>query len=185
MSATKILWGQLIVVGLIVLAFVWAATQWTAWRLGYQPQLGAPWFELWPAWPVYQPPAFFWWWFALRRLRAAYLRRGCLHRRIRRLCRHRGRDRHVGLARPGSDATHHLRLGPVGRDARGPRRRPARRRRRHPRPLDGATCAMTGRSTSCASRRPAAARASAWWSRRCSPGRASRSCTTSRARTGR
>ena len=63
MSATKILWGQLIVVGLIVLAFVWAATQWTAWRLGYQPQLGAPWFELWHGMPVYAPPAFFWWWF--------------------------------------------------------------------------------------------------------------------------
>ena len=63
MSATKILWGQLIVVGLIVLAFVWAATQWTAWRLGYQPQLGAPWFELWHGMPVYVPPAFFWWWF--------------------------------------------------------------------------------------------------------------------------
>ena len=63
MSATKILWGQLIVVGLIVLAFVWAATQWTAWRLGYQPQLGAPWFELWRGMPIYAPPAFFWWWF--------------------------------------------------------------------------------------------------------------------------
>ena len=63
MSATKILWGQLIVVGLIVLAFVWGATQWTAWRLGYQPQLGAPWFELWRGMPVYAPPAFFWWWF--------------------------------------------------------------------------------------------------------------------------
>ena len=63
MSATKILWGQLIVVGLIVLAFVWAATQWTAWRFGYQAQLGAPWFELWRGMPVYAPPAFFWWWF--------------------------------------------------------------------------------------------------------------------------
>ena len=63
MSATKILWGQLIVVGLIVLAFVWAATQWTAWRLGYQPQLDARWFELWRGMPVYAPPAFFWWWF--------------------------------------------------------------------------------------------------------------------------
>ena len=63
MSATKILWGQLIVVGLIVLAFVWAATQWTAWRLGYQPQLGMPWFEVRHGWPVYLPPAFFWWWF--------------------------------------------------------------------------------------------------------------------------
>ena len=63
MSATKILWGQLIVVGLIVLAFVWIATQWTAWRLGYQPQLGTPWFELWHGMPVYAPPAFFLWWF--------------------------------------------------------------------------------------------------------------------------
>jgi len=64
MSATKILWGQLLVVGLIALAFVWGATQWTAWRLGYQAQLGAPWFELHHGWPVYLPPAFFWWWFS-------------------------------------------------------------------------------------------------------------------------
>ena len=63
MSATKILWGQLVAVGLIVLAFVWAATQWTAWKLGYQPQLGLPWFEFRQGWPVYAPPAFFWWWF--------------------------------------------------------------------------------------------------------------------------
>ena len=63
MSATKILWGQLIVVSLIALAFVWAATQWTAWRLGFQPQLGQPWFELHHGWPVYVPPAFFWWWY--------------------------------------------------------------------------------------------------------------------------
>ena len=64
MSATKVLWGQLLVVGLIVLTFIWAATQWTAWRLGYQPQLGLPWFELHRGWPVYLPPAFFWWWFS-------------------------------------------------------------------------------------------------------------------------
>ena len=63
MSATKILWGQLIVVSLIALAFVWAATQWTAWRLGFQPQLGQPWFELHRGWPVYVPSAFFWWWY--------------------------------------------------------------------------------------------------------------------------
>jgi type IV secretion system protein VirD4 len=44
MSATKILWGQLIIVGLIVHAFIWAATQWTAWRLGFRPQLEMPWF---------------------------------------------------------------------------------------------------------------------------------------------
>ena len=46
MSATKILWGQIAVVFAIVLITMWAATQWTAWRLGYQPQLGRPWFEL-------------------------------------------------------------------------------------------------------------------------------------------
>ncbi|RUV43667.1 MAG: hypothetical protein E5X45_28590 [Mesorhizobium sp.] len=46
MSATKILWGQILTVFLIVVLTTWAATQWTAWRLGFQPQLGAPWFEL-------------------------------------------------------------------------------------------------------------------------------------------
>ncbi|WP_291298476.1 conjugal transfer protein TraG [Elioraea sp.] len=62
MSATKILWGQILVVSLIVLTTTWTATQWTAWQLGFQPQLGRPWFELF-GWPVYHPPAFFWWWY--------------------------------------------------------------------------------------------------------------------------
>lgn len=62
MSATKILWGQITVVFLIVLFTTWTATQWTAYRLGFQPQLGHPWFEL-MGWPVYYPPAFFWWWY--------------------------------------------------------------------------------------------------------------------------
>jgi type IV secretion system protein VirD4 len=61
-TATKILWGQIIIVFAIVLATIWLATQWTAWRLGFQPQLGPPWFELAGA-PVYVPPAFFWWWY--------------------------------------------------------------------------------------------------------------------------
>jgi type IV secretion system protein VirD4 len=64
MSATKILWGQIIVVVTIVLVTMWAATQWVAWKLGYQPQLGQPWFELVPGVPIYLPPAFFWWWYA-------------------------------------------------------------------------------------------------------------------------
>ena len=63
MNATKILWGQVLLVSAVVLAFVWAATEWMAWKLGFQPQLGHPWFEVF-GWPVYQPPAFFWWWFA-------------------------------------------------------------------------------------------------------------------------
>jgi len=64
MSATKILWGQIIVVFAIVLITTWAATQWVAWKLGYQPQLGQPWFELLPGVPAYFPPSFFWWWYA-------------------------------------------------------------------------------------------------------------------------
>jgi type IV secretion system protein VirD4 len=63
MSATKILWSQILLVSLVVLAFVWTATELTAWRLGFQLQLGTPWFELFGR-PVYQPPAFFWWWFS-------------------------------------------------------------------------------------------------------------------------
>ena len=63
MSATKILWGQVFAVFLIVLAALWTATQWTAAALAYQPELGAPWFML-GDWPVYPPPAFFWWWFS-------------------------------------------------------------------------------------------------------------------------
>ncbi len=63
MSATKILWGQITIVFLIVLFTTWGATQWTAWQLGFQPQLGSPWFEL-VGWPIYYPPSFFWWWYA-------------------------------------------------------------------------------------------------------------------------
>lgn len=62
MSGTKILWGQIVIVFTIVLTTTWAATQWTAWRLGFQPQLGAPWFEF-AGWPIYYPPAFLWWWY--------------------------------------------------------------------------------------------------------------------------
>ena len=63
MRGGRILWGQIAVVFAIVLVMVWAATQWTAFRLGFQPQLGTPWFEL-AGLPVYYPPAFFWWWFS-------------------------------------------------------------------------------------------------------------------------
>lgn len=63
MRGGRILWGQIAVVFTIVLVMTWAATQWVAFRLGFQPQLGAPWFEL-AGLPVYYPPAFFWWWFS-------------------------------------------------------------------------------------------------------------------------
>jgi len=62
MTATKILWGQILAVALIVPVTTWGATQWVAWRLGFQAQLGPVWFDLWGV-PVYPPPAFFWWWY--------------------------------------------------------------------------------------------------------------------------
>jgi type IV secretion system protein VirD4 len=62
LTGTKILWGQIFIVLTIVLAAMWVATEWTAWRLGFQPQLGPAWFEVLGA-PVYLPPAFFWWWY--------------------------------------------------------------------------------------------------------------------------
>ena len=63
MAATKILWGQILAVFLLVLTGIWSATQWTASSLGYQPELGAPWFSLF-GWSVYRPHDFFWWWFS-------------------------------------------------------------------------------------------------------------------------
>ena len=62
MSATKILWGQIAIVFLIILATTWGATQYVAWSLGYQAQLGPPWFDLFGV-PIYYPPAIFWWWY--------------------------------------------------------------------------------------------------------------------------
>ncbi|WP_027168834.1 conjugal transfer protein TraG [Mesorhizobium sp. WSM3224] len=62
MPATKILWGQILAVLATMHAAIWGATQWTAWRLGFQEQLGSPWFEF-IGQRIYPPPAFFWWWF--------------------------------------------------------------------------------------------------------------------------
>ncbi len=62
MSATKILWGQILTVFAIVLITTWGATEWVAWRLAFQPELGQPWFRL-LGFPFYLPPSFFWWWY--------------------------------------------------------------------------------------------------------------------------
>mgnify|MGYP001029736592 CR=1 FL=1 len=62
MSATKILWGQILIVFLIVLTTTWGATQYVAWSLGFQAQLGEPWFTLFGV-PVYFPAAIMWWWY--------------------------------------------------------------------------------------------------------------------------
>lgn len=61
-SATKILWGQILIVSIVALIFVWAATQWVAFRLGFQPQLGAPLTALFGL-PIYRPWQVFTWWY--------------------------------------------------------------------------------------------------------------------------
>ncbi len=63
MPATRILWGQVLAVSLVAFLAVWASTEWTAWRLAFQPQLGRPW-STFAGMPLYAPPAFFWWWYA-------------------------------------------------------------------------------------------------------------------------
>ena len=62
MTPTKLLIGQILIVFAIMMLGVWAATQWAAAMLGYQPQLGAPWFIA-GHWPIYRPWSLFSWWF--------------------------------------------------------------------------------------------------------------------------
>ena len=62
MTPTRLLIGQIFVVFAIMLAGIWAATQWAAAMLGYQPHLGLPWFELVGV-SVYRPWQIFVWWY--------------------------------------------------------------------------------------------------------------------------
>ena len=61
-AATKILWGQILIVSIVALLFVWAATQWVAFRLGFQPKLGAPLTAVFGL-PIYRPWQVFTWWY--------------------------------------------------------------------------------------------------------------------------
>ncbi|HEX4693635.1 conjugal transfer protein TraG [Sphingomonas sp.] len=62
MTPTKLLIGQVLIVFAIVIAGLWAATQWAASMLAYQPELGAPWL-VFRHLPIYRPWALFWWWY--------------------------------------------------------------------------------------------------------------------------
>ncbi|WP_300295703.1 conjugal transfer protein TraG [Ferrovibrio sp.] len=63
MTPTKLLIGQALVVFAIVIGGLWSSTQWAAVMLGYQPRLGAAWFDL-LGWPIYHPWRLFEWWYA-------------------------------------------------------------------------------------------------------------------------
>ena len=166
-TATKILWGQILVVFAIVLATIWGATQWTAWRLGFQPQLGPPWFELAGAARL-SAAGLLLVVVSLRCLCADDLHRGRSDCRLRRFCIDRHCDRHVGVAGARSQGDHDLWLGALGDEERGSRRRAPRSRWRRAWPFRHATIFVTtGPSMCSASRRPGPAKASALSSRRC------------------
>ena len=167
MSATKILWGQVLLVSFVVLAFLWGATEWVAWRLAFQSQLGRPWLEVF-GWPLYQPPAFFWWWFAYDAyardifVEGAYIAAsGGIAAVIVAIAMSVWRAREV-------ETRHHLWLCALGRDARR-FARPACSAMTACCSADGATniCATTAQSMSCVSRRPDQAKASALSFPRC------------------
>jgi type IV secretory pathway TraG/TraD family ATPase VirD4 len=116
MQGTNVLFGQIAVVFGIVIAGVWAATQWTAAALGYQLRLGSPWFDFFGT-PVYHPWRLFEWWFFFD----AYAPHvfdtggaiaggsGMVAVRSPSPCRSGARGNHAG---------HDLRLGALGRCAR-------------------------------------------------------------------
>lgn len=62
MTPTKLLVGQIIIVFVIAILGVWASTQWTAKLLGYQMELGKPWFWFGGE-PIYHPRSVFIWWY--------------------------------------------------------------------------------------------------------------------------
>jgi len=61
-NQSGILFGQIAAVGGVTAGGVWAATQWVAYALAYQPRLGSAWFEL-VGLPVYEPWKIFEWWY--------------------------------------------------------------------------------------------------------------------------
>jgi type IV secretion system protein VirD4 len=62
-TPTKLLIGTVLSVLAIAIGGVWFATEWAAWELGFQAQLGAPWFEVFGI-PIYPVWALFVWWYA-------------------------------------------------------------------------------------------------------------------------
>lgn len=63
MTPTKFLIGQFALTLVLILVSTWAATQWTAEALGFQPRLGPAWKHI-GDYPVYLPWRFFQWWYA-------------------------------------------------------------------------------------------------------------------------
>ena len=63
MTPTKFLVGQIAIVFAVAIGGIWVATQWAAWKLGYQSELGPAWFDF-LHYQVYRPWNLFAWWYA-------------------------------------------------------------------------------------------------------------------------
>ena len=166
MSGSRILWGQITLVLAVVLATTWTATQWTAWRLGFQPQLGQPWFELAQSIPVYYPPAFFWWWYAYDAYAPSVFIEGAFIAAS-------GGFIAVALAitlsilraREAKNVETYGSAGPPTRKSVRPDC--SARTVSSSAAMPGTICAMTDRNTFYALHRQDRVKASAWWCRRC------------------
>lgn len=62
MTPTRLLIGQILIVFAIIVVSVWAASEWAAFMLNFQPRLGEPWFSI-ANLPIYRPWSLFPWWF--------------------------------------------------------------------------------------------------------------------------
>src|SRR3990167_3618331 len=159
-TPTKLLIGQILVVFAIVIAGLWAATQWAAAMLAYQPELGPAWFMAGST-PVYRPWALFPWWYHYDAYAPhVFDKAGALA----------GARGFIGCGAANA--------GSLWR-ARQPRRGTT-----HGSARLAVICAITAPNISWRSRRPVRARASGWSFRRCSAGPAAPSFTTSRVKTG-
>lgn len=63
MNPTTLLIGQAAIVTGTITGTLWASTQWAAYKLGYQPGLGEPWFSISDT-IIYYPWRLFEWWYA-------------------------------------------------------------------------------------------------------------------------
>ena len=63
MNPTTLLVGQATIVISTIVGTLWASTQWVAYKLGYQPGLGEPWFVIADT-SIYYPWRLFEWWYA-------------------------------------------------------------------------------------------------------------------------
>jgi type IV secretion system protein VirD4 len=98
LTPTKLLIGQILIVFGIVLAGIWAGTQWAAAALAYQPELGVPWFLV-GQWPIYRPWALFGWWYHYDAYAPHVFDEAGTIAGAGGVVRLRIRDRRVGLAR--------------------------------------------------------------------------------------